>query len=193
MNDRVKIIEEKVIADRWFTLKDITFDYTWNNGKVQRQSRVVYKKSNYAGILLYNSEKQTVILTRQFRMPSFLNQTEDGFLIEACAGMLEEDSPEECVKRETEEETGFKVNKVKKVFEAYTSPGTLSEMAHLFVGEYNASMKVSDGGGTDFDEDIEVMEIAFKQALEMIGTGEIKDAKTIMLLQYAQINNLLGA
>ena len=192
MEERVKIIEERSLSEGWFKLKEVIYDYTWFNGKVQRQSREVAKKGNYAGILLYNKEKRTVILTRQFRMPSYLNDTSDGFIVEACAGMLDDDAPEECAKREALEETGFKVKNIEKAFEAYTSPGTLSELAHLYIGAYEDDMKVSKGGGADEDEDIEVLEISFTQALEMIKTGEIKDAKTIMLLQYTQINGLLS-
>ena len=187
MKDRIK----KVISDRWFTLKDISFDYTKNNGEIQRQDRVVYHKDNYAAILLYNSQKQTIILTKQFRMPAYVNTPEDGFVTEVCAGMLDNDAPEECVIREAEEETGYRVKEVHKVFECYTSPGTLSELAHLYIGEYNDSMKVNAGGGTDEDEDIEVIETPFEKALEMVKTGEIKDAKTIMLIQYAQLQGLL--
>ena len=191
MKDRIKIINEKVISDRWFTLKDISFDYTRNNGEVQRQDRVVYHKGNYAALLLYNREKQTIILTKQFRMPAYINTPEDGFVTEVCAGMLDNDSPEKAVIREAEEETGYRVTEVQKVFECYTSPGTLSELAHLYIGEYDDSMKVNAGGGTDADEDIEVLETSFKAALEMVKTGEIKDAKTIMLIQYAQLQGLL--
>lgn len=191
MKDRIKIINEKVISDRWFTLKDISFDYTRNNGEVQRQDRVVYHKGNYAALLLYNREKQTIILTKQFRMPAYMNKPEDGFVTEVCAGMLDNDSPEKAVIREAEEETGYRVTEVQMVFECYTSPGTLSELAHLYIGEYDDSMKVNAGGGTDADEDIEVLETSFKAALEMVKTGEIKDAKTIMLIQYAQLQGLL--
>ncbi|MGZ3833223.1 MAG: NUDIX domain-containing protein, partial [Mucilaginibacter sp.] len=134
----------------------------------------------------------TVILTRQFRMPSYINGNTDGYLIECCAGLLDKDNPEECIKRETEEETGYKVSDVKKVFEAYMSPGSVTEILHFFVAEYAKEMKVGDGGGLDEEnENIEVLELPFSKALSMIITGEIKDAKTIMLLQYAQINNLL--
>ncbi|MHA7100511.1 NUDIX domain-containing protein [Roseivirga pacifica] len=191
MSERIKIINEKVISDRWFTLKDISFDYTKNNGEVQRQDRVVYHKDNYSAILLYNSNKNSIILTKQFRMPAYINTPADGFVIEVCAGMLDNDSPEEAVIREAEEETGYRVKQVQKVFECYTSPGTLSELAHLYVGEYEDNMKVTEGGGTDADEDIEVLETPFRAALEMVKTGEIKDAKTIMLIQYAQLQGLL--
>lgn len=191
MSDRIRIVKEKVLTDNWFKVKEVTFDYTWFNGKVQRQSREVCKKGDYSGILLYNVERKSIILTRQFRMPAFMNNQEDGFLIETAAGMLDEDDPAECAKREVEEETGFKVKNLQKAFEAYTSPGTLSELAHLYVAEYHEDLKVSEGGGTDQDEDIEVLELSFEEALNRMNKGEIKDAKTIMLLQYAQIHKLL--
>ena len=145
-----------------------------------------------ATILLYNKAQQTVILTRQFRLPTYINGNDDGMLIETCAGLLDRDNPETAIKRETEEETGYQIKEVKKVFEAYMSPGSVTEILYFFVAEYTKDMKVSTGGGHhDEQENIEVLETDFNEALHMIATGEIKDGKTIMLLQYAQINNLL--
>lgn len=142
---------------------------------------------------MYNRQQQTVILTKQFRLPTYINGNTDGLLIEACAGLLDKDNPEDCIKRETEEETGYKVSAVRKIFEAYMSPGSVTEILHFFVAEYSREMKVSDGGGIALEhEDIEVLETNFGKALSMIVSGEIKDAKTIILLQYAQINNLLA-
>jgi nudix-type nucleoside diphosphatase (YffH/AdpP family) len=154
--------------------------------------REAYDRGNGAAILLYNQEKQTVILTRQFRMPSYVNGNTDGLLIEACAGLLDEHEPEDCIRKETEEETGYKVREVRKVFQAYMSPGSVTEILHFFVAEYAADMKVSDGGGLDEEqENIEVLEYDFDTAYGMIKTGEIRDGKTIMLLQHAKLEGLI--
>jgi nudix-type nucleoside diphosphatase (YffH/AdpP family) len=190
--NNINIIKTEVLSDNWYTLRKITYQTTNPDGSVATQSREAYDRGNGATILLYNKQDQTVILTRQFRMPTYLNGNESGFLIECCGGLLDKDNPEECIKRETEEETGYKVSDIKKVFEAYMSPGSVTEILYFFVAEYTKEMKVSDGGGLDEEsENIEVLELPFQQALDMIGTGEIKDAKTIMLLQYAQINKLI--
>ena len=125
-------------------------------------------------------------------MPTYLNGNEDGFMIEACAGLLDNDNPEDCIRKETEEETGFRIENVTKVMEAYSSPGSVTEILYSFVAEYSDAMKVSEGGGLESEtEDIEVLELLFEDALNMVKTGEIKDMKTICLLQYAQINKLL--
>jgi GDP-mannose pyrophosphatase NudK len=192
MNPNVKIIEEKVLSNNWYVLKKIIFDYKNKSGEWQTQAREAYDRGNGAVILLYNADSQTVILTEQFRMPTYINGNETGMLIEACAGLLDKDNPEDCIRRETEEETGYRIEEVKKVFEAYMSPGSVTEILYFFIAEYSKAMKVNEGGGAEHEqENIEVLEIPFKNALEMIITGEIKDAKTIMLLQYAQINALL--
>ena len=192
MNPKIKIIEEKLLSDNWYRLNKITFDYQTKSGEWQRQSREAYDRGNGAVILLYNVPQKTVILTRQFRIPTYINGNESGMLIEACAGLLDKDEPEVCIKRETEEETGYKIKDVKKIFEAYMSPGSVTEILYFFVAEYSKDMQVNEGGGhADEQENIEVLEILFENALEMIKTGEIKDGKTIMLLQYAQINRLL--
>ena len=155
-------------------------------------SPISYDRGNGATILLYLPQNKTVILTRQFRLPTFINGNADGFMIEACAGLLDKDNPEDYIKRETEEETGYKVTEVRKVFEAYMSPGSVTEILYFFVAEYSKDMKVNDGGGAGHEEEnIEVLEMNFDEAFNMIHTGEIKDAKTIMLLQYVKLNNLL--
>jgi GDP-mannose pyrophosphatase NudK len=142
--------------------------------------------------LLYNNEQKKVILTKQFRLPSFITGNKTGMLIEACAGKISNESPEESILREIEEETGYRVPVVKKIFEAFTSPGTITEIIHFFVAEYDASMKVNEGGGLKEEhEEIEVMEITFEEAIQMMNTGEIKDAKTMILLLYAQARELL--
>lgn len=192
MEERIKILNKEVLSDNWYTLSKITFDYTQSDGSIQRQEREAYDRGNGSTILLYNKEKGTVVLTRQFRMPTYLNGNESGFVIEACAGLLEKDNAEDCIKKETEEETGYRISNVKKIFESYMSPGSVTEILYFFVAEYEDHMKVNDGGGTDEEEDIQVLELSFSKALDMIQSGEIMDAKTIMLLQYAQINELLN-
>jgi len=192
MEEIVKNIKEEVLAKNWHTLKKITFDYKKKDGNWQTQSREVYEKDNGATILLYNSEQHTVILTKQFRLPSYLNGNKEGVLIEACAGLLDEDAPEECARREAEEETGYRPANVRKVFKAYMTPGSDTEILYFFVGEYSKDMKVAEGGGLEEEhEEIEVLELPFDKAYGMIETGEIKDAKTIMLLQYAKIHKLV--
>ncbi|QRR02699.1 GDP-mannose pyrophosphatase NudK [Dyadobacter sandarakinus] len=191
-NDDVNIVSEEILSDNWYTLRKYTFDYRKADGSWERQAREAYDRGNGAAILLYNSEKKTVILTRQFRIPTYTNGNETGMLIEACAGLLDRDNPEECIRRETEEETGYRLTSVKKIFEAYMSPGSVTEILHYFVAEYSDDMKISQGGGhEDEQEHIEVLELPFSQAVNMVSNGEIRDAKTIMLIQYAQINHLL--
>ncbi|RZK17005.1 MAG: GDP-mannose pyrophosphatase NudK [Pedobacter sp.] len=191
-NENIKILSTEILSDNWYTLNKITFEYKKKDGTVQTQNREAYDRGNGATILLYNKENQTVILTRQFRLPTYLNGNESGMLIETCAGLLDKDNPETAIKRETEEETGYKIKDVQKVFEAYMSPGSVTEILYFFTAEYSKDMKVSEGGGHhEEQENIEVLELPFQNALEMIKTGEIKDGKTIMLLQYAQINALI--
>lgn len=192
MNNRVRNLSVQILSDNWYILKKAAYEYLKKDGTWQQQTREAYDRGNGAAVLLYNKEQQTVILTRQFRMPAYLNGNEDGMLIEVCAGLLDKDNPEDCVKREAEEETGFIISQVKKVFETYMSPGSVTEILYLFVAEYSNAMRGSDGGGLEQEqEEIEVMEIPFVKALDMIASGEIKDAKTVMLLQYAQIHQLL--
>lgn len=193
-NEKVTIISEDLLSDNWYILKKYTFDYERADGKVERQSRESYDRGNGATILLYNTEKQTVLLTRQFRIPSYVNGNSSGMLIEACAGLLDKDNPEDCIMRETEEETGYKIKSVQKIYEAYMSPGSVTEMLYFFTAEYSEDMKVSQGGGKEQEqENIEVLEVPFAKAIEMMKNGKIKDAKTIILLQYAQLNGLFDA
>jgi len=192
MIDKVKILNTEILSNNWYTLKKITYEYLKSDGTLQTQTREAYDRGNGAAILLYNTKQKTVILTRQFRLPSFINGNSTGMLIEACAGLLDKDNPEDCIKRETEEETGYKVAHVRKIFEAYMSPGSVTEILYFFIAEYSEDMKVHDGGGVEHEEEnIEVLEISFQQAMDMIESGEIKDAKTIMLLQYVKLNNIL--
>ena len=191
-NDRINIKKTEVLSDNWYTLNKVTYDYQKQNGEWETHNREAYDRGNGATILLYNKDKGTVILTSQFRLPTYLNGNDSGNLIEACAGLLDKDNPEDCIKKETEEETGYKVSKVEKIFEAYMSPGSVTEILYFFIAEYNEDMKVTEGGGlADEQENIEVLELAFDKAYGMIQSGEIKDAKTIMLLQYAKLNGLV--
>ncbi|OYU79394.1 MAG: GDP-mannose pyrophosphatase NudK [Flavobacterium sp. BFFFF1] len=191
-NPKINILNSELLSDNWYILKKFEYEYTKNDGTVEIQKREVYDRGNGATILLYDKKVQNVILIRQFRMPTYLNGNESGMVVEACAGLLEEENAEECIRRESEEETGYKVNYVRKIFESYMSPGSVTEIIHFFVAEYSKDMKVNEGGGLASEhENIEVLEIPFTKALQMIRNGEIKDAKTIMLLQYAQIHGLL--
>ena len=191
-NPKVKINNTKNLSNDWYKLDKINFDYQLNNGEWQNQSRESYDRGDGAAILLYNATKSTVILTKQFRMPSYLNENEDGMMIEVCAGLLDSDDPLTCIKKEAEEETGYQINNPKKIFEIYSTPGAVTEKIHYFIAEYNDEMKMNEGGGLeDETEEIEVLELDFENALTMISTGEICDAKTIILLQYAKINDLL--
>jgi GDP-mannose pyrophosphatase NudK len=184
-----KIVEKKLLSDNWYKLYKYTFEITDGQGKVLKQTREAYDRGNGAVILLYNRENKTVVLTRQFRLPTFVNSNLDGMMIEACAGLLDEDEPEDCIRRETEEETGYRIEHVQKIYEAYMSPGSVTEILHFFTGEYSKDQKVNQGGGVDHEqENIEVLELDFNKAYEMISTRDIKDAKTIMLLQYAKLN-----
>ncbi len=192
-NKGIKLIKTEVLSDNWYTLNKVTYEFQNKTGQWETHSREAYDRGNGATILLYNREKQTVILTKQFRLPTYVNGNPTGLLIEACAGLLDKDNPEKCIKKETQEETGYKIENVQKIFEAYMSPGSVTEILYFFVAEYNEDMKVSEGGGLEEEqENIEVLEINFDQAFEMINKGEIKDGKTIMLLQHAKINKLLS-
>jgi GDP-mannose pyrophosphatase NudK len=191
-NPIIKIQKTELLSDNWYILNKVTYEYQKEDNTIETHIREVYDRGNGAAILLYNTKQKTVILTRQFRLPSYLNGNKSGMMIEVCAGLLDKDHPEQCIIRETEEETGYRLSTVHKVFETYMSPGAVTEILYLFVGEYDASMKVNEGGGLDAEqENIEVLEYTFDEAFAMIESGEIKDAKTVMLLQYAKINNLV--
>lgn len=188
----INILKTEVLSNNWYTLRKITYKQTHADGTVSEQSREAYDRGNGATILLFNKAAKTVTLTRQFRLPTYLNGNESGYLIETCAGLLDRDNAEECIRRETEEETGYKISKVEKIFEAYMSPGSVTEILYFFVAEYTKDMKVSEGGGVEEEqENIQVLELDYQKALNMVNNGEIKDAKTIMLLQYAQIYQLI--
>lgn len=192
MSEKVKILSSTVLSDNWGKLNKVKYDYQLTNSSWQTHEREVYNRGNGAVILLYNTTKGTIVLTRQFRLPTWFNGNTDGMMIEACAGLLDEKDAEDCIRRETEEETGYTLSDVTKIMEVYMSPGSVTEIIHFFVAAYSEDMKTGKGGGLDHEqENIEVLELSFDNAMEMISSGEIKDAKTIMLLQYAKINKLL--
>jgi GDP-mannose pyrophosphatase NudK len=192
MDKEITIINTVVLSDQRYILRKVNYEYTEKDGQRAMQSREVYDRGNGAVILLYNKQARTVILTRQFRMPTYLNGNATGMLIEACAGLLDKEHPEDAIRRETEEETGYKIGAIEKVFESYMSPGSVTEILYFFTAAYEPSMKVSDGGGLEAEqEDIEVLELSIDRALEMVKTGEIRDGKTIMLLQHARLAGIL--
>lgn len=192
-NNKVKNLRKELLSDNWYRLDKVTYDYQLDNGDWQTQTREAYDRGNGATILLYNKSKQSIILTRQFRLPTYLNGNKTGNLIEACAGLLDKDNPEDCIKKEAEEETGYRLNKVEKIFESYMSPGSVTEILYFFIAEYSEEMRVSRGGGVEEEqENIEVIELPFNDAFEMIQSGEIRDGKTIMLLQYLKIQGILS-
>jgi GDP-mannose pyrophosphatase NudK len=192
MSVKIENIQRELLSKNWFKLHKYTFDLKTNNGISVQQVREVYDRGNGATILLYNREKGTVVLIEQFRIPTYVNGNPTGMLLEACAGLLDNDSPEECIRREAMEETGYQVDKVQKLFEAYMSPGGVTEILYFFAAEYYPEQKVTDDVGVE-DEVIKVVELPFTEALAMIAEGRIKDGKTIMLLQYAQIHNWFNA
>ncbi|MCW2198763.1 nudix-type nucleoside diphosphatase (YffH/AdpP family) [Bradyrhizobium elkanii] len=186
--DRVRVKDVELLSKRRYELKSATFDYRRANGEWQTQVREVYDRGNGAALLPYNLTTRSVVLVRQFRYPAIANGYDD-LLIEAAAGMLDDAEPEARIRAEAEEEIGYRLAHVRKVFEAFTSPGAVTEKLHCFVAEYDAAMRVGDGGGlADEGEDIEVLELSIDDALAMIGDGRIVDAKTIMLLQYAALH-----
>ncbi|KWF85083.1 NUDIX domain-containing protein [Burkholderia cepacia] len=193
--DRVRIVDTTVLSDDWYVLKKVTFDFLRRDGTWQRLSRETYDRGNGATILLRNADTGDVLLTRQFRMPAFVGG-HDGMLLEAAAGLLDDATPEARIRAEAEEETGYRVRGVRKVFEAFMSPGSVTEKLHFFVGEYDASLRTGDGDGggvAEEGEDLEVVEMPLQAALDAVERGEIVDAKTIMLLQYVALRETAGA
>lgn len=191
VREKVRIVGTQTLSDDWYVLKKYTFDYQRRDGQWQRQSREAYDRGNGATILLYNRAERCVVLTRQFRLPVFLNGY-DGLLTETAAGLLDDAEPEARIRAEAEEETGYLVENVEKVFEAYMSPGSVTEKLYFFVGEYHPARRCGAGGGVvEEGEDIEVVKMPIDEALRAVRDGEIVDAKTIMLLQYAALNALI--
>jgi len=188
MQDRVRIHTVETLSDDWYVLKKTTFDFLRRDGTWQRQSRETYDRGNGATILLYNLAQRTVVLTCQFRFPAFVNG-HPGLLVEAAAGLLDEASPEDRIRAEVEEETGYRIDRVHKIFEAFMSPGSVTEKLHFFIAEYDRSSRITHGGGNHSEgEDIEVVELPIDDAIKAIESGAIKDGKTIMLLQHAYIH-----
>ena len=190
MSVTIEVIKDKLLSDNYFILRNITYDLTRNEGETVRHKREVYDRGNGATILLYNREKKTVVLTRQFRVATWVNGNADGLLIEACAGLLDADEPEVCARKAAMEETGFLVGEVEKLFELYMSPGGVTELIHFYLAEYTDAQREFAGGGID-DEDIDVLEMPFKQALGMVARGEIRDGKTVILLQQLQLRKVM--
>lgn len=195
--ERVHITEEKLLSDNWYVLKRYTFNYLGKNGQWTTQQREAYDRGNGATILLHNPQTDTVILTRQFRLPTYVNGNRNGgpmsgMLIEACAGLLDNDDPQTAILRETEEETGYRIQLVQKVMEAYMSPGSVTEKLFFYLAEYTADTERNVGGGID-EEEIDTLEPSLSEALTMIEMGDIQDGKTIMLLQYLRLQQLTNA
>lgn len=192
-NNAVNIIKQELLSDNWYILKKITFERLAYNGSVQRQAREVYDRGNGATILLYDPTRRTVVLTRQFRLPAFMNG-HNGYLIETAAGLLDDASPEARIRLEAEEETGYRIGTVEPVFEAFMSPGSVTERLHFFMAPYSAADRIHAGGGlAEEGEDIEVLELGYDTAFAMIASGEIADGKTIMLLQQLELRTLRQA
>ncbi|TKC81239.1 GDP-mannose pyrophosphatase [Trinickia terrae] len=190
--DRVRIVDIEVLSDDWYVLKKTTFDFQRRDNVWQRLSRETYDRGNGATVLLHDRRRDTVVLTRQFRFPAFVNG-HDGMLIEAPGGLLDNASPEARIRAEVEEETGYRVQHVEKVFEAFMSPGSVTEKLYFFIAEYDSASKIGSGGGVEAEgEDIEVIELALDDALARVRAGEICDGKTIMLLQHAALRRLSG-
>ncbi|EIW9477058.1 GDP-mannose pyrophosphatase NudK [Klebsiella aerogenes] len=191
MSLNIHVIKDKILSENYFVLRNMTYELTRRDGSVVRHKREVYDRGNGATVLLYNPGKQSVVLVRQFRVATWVNGNQDGMLIETCAGLLDNDAPEVCIRKEAIEETGYQVGEARKVFELYMSPGGVTELIHFFIAEYSEAQRANRGGGVD-DEDIEVLELPFVRALEMVASGEIQDGKAVILLQYLQNSGLMS-
>jgi nudix-type nucleoside diphosphatase (YffH/AdpP family) len=191
-NARVRTVAVEVLADDWYVLRKATFDFRHRDGRWSRQSREAYDRGNGAVILLGDAAAGTVVLTRQFRWPAYANGHPDGMLVEAPAGLLDGEDPAAAIRREAEEETGVQVGQVTALFEVYMSPGSVTERLHFFAAPYLSGARAADAGGGNADEgeDIEVLELPLLDALAMVALGDIVDAKTIMLLQWAERHGL---
>ena len=187
-DDNVRILEERVLAHDWYLLRKTTFEHRRRDGRLQVVSRETYDRGNGVALLLFNAARGTVILTRQFRFPAYVNGCADGLLVEACAGLLDGNDPLAAMRREAIEETGYAVQSPRKVFEAYMSPGSITEKLHFFVAAVDDTDRRHAGGGDEREgEDIEVLELPLARALAMVASGDIQDGKTIMLLQHAAL------
>ncbi len=192
MSQRIRNIKVTILSDDWALLRKLTYKYQRDDGVWEQHVRQVYDRGDGVTALLYNKERKSVILTRQFRIPTYENGNPDGHLIETCAGKLDVIDPDECMRREIEEETGLRVSELTRVFELYMSPGSVSEKLYFYTAPYDDSMRISRGGGrADEQENIEVLECTWDQALAMVREGKIRDAKTVLLLQYAELQGLM--
>lgn len=189
----IKILSEELLSDNWAKLIKVSYEYKMPNGTTEIHKREVYDRGDGATILLFHKDKKTVILTKQFRLPVWWNKHPDGMFVEACAGKVEtNEDPLVCIVRETEEETGYRITNPRKIFSAYMSPGSVTEIIHFYIAPYEDGLKASVGGGRHSEQEaIEVMEIPFTHALEMMRSGEIQDAKTMLLLQYLALERIL--
>lgn len=190
-DDRIKVLKKEVLLDDWAVVTKYTIDYRRLDGRHETQVRQVYDRGDGAAILPYDPGRGRVLLVRQFRMPAYVTG-EPGMLIEACAGLLDKQDPENCIRKEAEEELGYRIGQPRLVYAAYTSPGSVSERLYCFTAEYSPADRISPGGGAEHEgEDIEVLEIGGNEAFAMIADGRIIDAKTIMLLQHARLEKLI--
>lgn len=192
-SDKIRNLSRELLSDNWYKLEKVSYEIQLKDGSWESQSREAYDRGNGAAVLLYNLEKRSVVLIRQFRLPTYLNGNDDGYLLEVCAGLLDERNPEEAIRKEAEEETGYRLEQVEKVFELFMSPGSVTEIIHFYMATYSDEMRVSEGGGLQKEQEhIEVVELSFDQAFRMIENGEIKDAKTLILIQTlkSRINRL---
>lgn len=188
ISDRIRVSNVRVLSDEHYTLKGVTFEWRRGDGKWQTLTREIFERGNAAAVLPYNLARGTVVLVRQFRYPAYVNGYDD-LMIEAATGLLEDELPDVRIRAEAEEETGYRLRDIRKVFEAFMSPGAMTEKIHFFVAEYEQQMRIGPGGGLASEgEDIDVLELSIDEALAMIGDGRIVDAKTIMLLQYAKLH-----
>ena len=193
MTKHVQVKQVEILSDDWYVLKKTTYNYRRRDGSWQELSRETYDRGNGATLLLYNTVSRCVVLTRQFRYPTYVNGNSEGWLIETAAGLLDSKTPAARIRQEVEEETGYKIREVTPVFEAFMSPGSVTERLFFFIAEYEERDRQSDGGGNVAEgEDIEVLEIPFDSAIAMISSGEICDGKTIMLLQHVALNIFNG-
>lgn len=190
---KISNIKQKILSNYWKSLKLFSYDYVSVNGDVYKQKREVYDKGDGAAVLLYNSLTRKIVLTKQFRMPAYINGVKDGVMTEVPAGMLDKDNPENCIIKEVLEETGYRISKVTKIADCFMTPGAVTEITHMFISEYNQSMKVNDGGGLVTEqEDILVFEVSYEEVKKMLLNNEIKDAKTLILLQYACMHKIIN-
>ncbi|MEU5770998.1 NUDIX domain-containing protein [Streptomyces asoensis] len=192
-NDRVRVVDVEVLACDWSVLRRTTFDYRHGDGHWSREQRETYDRGDGATILLYDPDRRTVLLTRQFRLPAYVNGHPDGMLLETAAGLLDGDDPREAIRREAAEETGRTVHEVEHVYDVFMSPGSVTERLSFFAAPYDGSVPGADTAGVAAEgEDIAVVELPFTEALDLVRTGAVADAKTIMLLQWAALDGPFG-